>query len=183
MDWADADLTKAFNELKNVVGNCLNRTLKMVERYRGGVLPGAGELQAIDRDLVARAQRLPDQMAAAYDKLELQQCAMLPVELARAANGYIDATEPFRLAKDAAQAGRLDTVLNTAALAVHHCLVALLPILPEKAAEGLGQLSVAAGGKTLAELYANPPGAGTKLGVGVPLFPNVDSGLSKARET
>ena len=173
--WTDADLHKAFNELKNVLGNCLNRTVKMVERYRGGVLPAATELLPIDRDLLERAAKLPGDIAAAYERLELQQCAMLPIELARAANGYIDATEPFKLAKDAAQAGRLDTVLSVAATVIHHCLTALLPILPQKAAEGLAQLGVQSAGKTLAQLHSQAPAAGVKVGPGQPLFPNVES--------
>ncbi|MGA3068241.1 MAG: methionine--tRNA ligase [Tepidisphaeraceae bacterium] len=175
LQWTDADLHKAFNELKNVVGNCLNRTVKMVERYRGGILPEAGELQQIDRDFLQRAAKLPGEIATAYERLELQQCALLPIELARAANGYIDATEPFKLAKDAAQSERLDTVLSVAATAIHHCFVALLPILPDRAAAGLAQLSVQAAGKTLTDLYALPPAAGAKIGPGVPLFPNVES--------
>ena len=68
-------------------------------------------------------------------ELELQQRALLPVELARATNGYIDATEPFKLAKDPAKAARLDTVLHVAARAMHHSLVGLLPILPKAAAD------------------------------------------------
>ena len=40
-----ADFLKSFNELKNVVGNCLNRTIKMIDRYRAGILPAAGDLQ------------------------------------------------------------------------------------------------------------------------------------------
>jgi methionyl-tRNA synthetase len=180
LDWTESDFTKSFNELKNVVGNCLNRTLKMIDRYRGGILPAAGELQAIDRDLLDRAAKLPSQIAGAYARLELHQCALLPVELARAANGYIDATEPFKLAKDPANSGRLDTVLNTAARTIHDCLVALLPILPQKAAEGLAQLSSQPGGKTLDKLYGHPPAAGTKLGAGQPLFPNVESASKQA---
>lgn len=175
LQWTDADLHKAFNELKNVVGNCLNRTVKMIERYRGGVLPAAGELTQIDRDLLERAGKLPGEISAAYERLELQQCALLPIELARAANGYIDATEPFKLAKDPAQAGRLDTVLFVAATVICHCLTALLPILPQKGAEGLAQLSVQSAGKRLAQLHAEPPKAGAKIGPGQPLFPNVES--------
>jgi methionyl-tRNA synthetase len=175
LDWTDGDLTKSFNELKNVVGNCLNRTVKMVERYRGGVLPAATELEQIDRDLLERAKQLPAQIFSAYEKMELQQCAMLPVELARATNGYIDATEPFKLAKDPAKAGRLDTVLNVAAAAIYESLVTLLPILPTKAAEGLAQLSIQVSGKTLGELHGHPPVAGVKVGPGVPLFPNVEA--------
>ena len=41
MDFNDADFAKTFRELADVVGNCLNRTVKMVGRYRGGVLPEA----------------------------------------------------------------------------------------------------------------------------------------------
>jgi methionyl-tRNA synthetase len=173
LDWTDADFLKSFNELKNVVGNCLNRTVKMIDRYRAGVLPAAGELQQIDRDLLAHGEKLPSQIAAAYDRIELQQCAELPVQLARLTNGYIDATEPFKLAKDPAQAGRLDTVLNVATRSIHRSLIGLLPILPKKAAEGLSQLRIDAAGKTLDWLYANPPAAGTKLGDAQPLFPNV----------
>jgi len=175
LDWTDADLTKSFNELKNVVGNCLNRTIKMIERYRGGILPAAADVNQLDRDLLDRAASLPQALSAAYEHLELQQCALLPVELARATNGYIDATEPFKLAKDSAQSARLDAVLNTAATAVHHCLVGLLPILPQKSAEGLSQLGVQSTGKMLDELYRQAPATGAKLGPAVPLFPNVQS--------
>ena len=105
----------AFNELANVVGNCLNRTMKMIGRYHGGLLPATGTLEAIDQELLAKADALPGQLKAAYAEMNLQQCAMLPVELARAANGYIEATEPFKLAKNPAAAARLGTVLATAA--------------------------------------------------------------------
>jgi methionyl-tRNA synthetase len=178
LDWTDADLLKSFNELKNVLGNCLNRTLRMIARYRGGVLPAAGELQAVDRDLLEHGKKLPSELAGAYDRLELQSCAEFPVQLARLTNGYIDATEPFKLAKDPAQSGRLDTVLNVAAISIHRALVGLLPILPQKAAEGLVQLKVDVTGKTADWLYANPPAAGTKLAEGQPLFPNVAAATS-----
>jgi methionyl-tRNA synthetase len=179
LDWTDADFLKSFNELKNVVGNCLNRIIKMVHLYREGVLPAPGELEKIDSDLLAHAEQLPAQLAAAYDRIDLQQCAELPVQLARLTNGYIDATEPFKLKRDASQATRLNTVLNVAAISIHRCLVGLLPILPTKAAEGLSQLKIDVAGKTLDWLYANPPAAGgAKLGEAQPLFPNVERGHS-----
>jgi methionyl-tRNA synthetase len=176
LDWTDADFLKAFNELKNVVGNCLNRTIKMIDRYREGVVPAPGDLEQIDRDLLSHGDNLPARLAAAYDGVDLQQCAELPVQLARLTNGYIDATEPFKLAKDPAQAKRLDTVLNTAAKSICRCLVGLLPILPEKAAEGLRQLKIPIEGKPFGWLYNNPPASGSKLGEAVPLFPNVVPG-------
>jgi methionyl-tRNA synthetase len=175
LEWSQEEFDKAYNELANVVGNCLNRTIKMVGRYRGGVLPAPGQSDPIDQDLIARTKALPQQVAEAYDKLELQQCALLPIELARATNGYIDSTAPFSLAKDPALKARLDTVLNLSAQAIYRALVGLLPILPEKAAAGLAQLGVNVQGKTLVELLAGDLPAGQKLGEGQPLFPKVET--------
>jgi methionyl-tRNA synthetase len=175
LDFTEDDFHKAFNELANVIGNGLNRTVKMIGRYCGGVLPATGPFEQIDRDLLAKRAALPGLLAAAYEQtLDLQQCAMLPMELARATNGYIDATEPFKLAKDPAKAERLRTVLAIAAQAIGAALVGLLPILPHKAAEGVEQLGVSLAGKSLADLF-NQPSAGVKLGEGKPLFPKVET--------
>ncbi len=175
LDWSDGDFNKSFNELANVVGNCLNRTVKMINRYRGGNLPAVGEADAIDDSVKAATKKLGDDLKTAYAKVELQQCAMFPVELARATNGYIDATAPFSLAKDPAKASRLDTVLNLSAQAIYRALVALLPILPEKAAAGLSQLGVDVSGTTLDQLLNTDLPVGQKLGEGQPLFPKVES--------
>ncbi|HSI34795.1 MAG: methionine--tRNA ligase [Phycisphaerae bacterium] len=174
LDWKEAELASAHNELANVVGNCLNRSLNITNKNRDAILPAAGELQDLDRALLEKVEKLPADLAAAYEKLELQQAALLPVELARATNGYIDATAPWKLAKDPAQAERLNTVLNVATRAIYASLVGLLPILPEKAAEGLKQLAVETAGKSLSDLFAYPPNAGHWVGVGSPLFPKAE---------
>jgi len=174
LDWSEADFAKSYTELGNVTGNLLNRGLNMVGKYRNGELPSGRATEQIDRDLQAKIDALPGQLSEAYRTLTLQHAAMLPVELARAANGYIDATAPFKLAKDPAQAARLDTVLNLATQAIYRTLVGLLPILPVKAAEGLSQLGVDVSGKTLGQLFAEPLPAGHKLGEGKPLFPRIE---------
>jgi methionyl-tRNA synthetase len=173
LDFTDGDFEKSVNELANVVGNMLNRTLKMTGKYRKGIQPPAGALEQIDRDLLARMTALPEQLSDAYAKLDLQQCALLPVELARAANGFIDATEPFKLAKNPDLSGRLDAVLNLAANAIYRALVGLLPILPAKSAAGLGQLGVSVEGKTMEKLFAEGVPPGRQFGPGEPLFPKV----------
>lgn len=171
LEWSDGELEKSFNELANVVGNCLNRTIKMIGRYREGRLPAPGETADIDQPLSAQTQALADKIASAYRNLAFQDCALLPIELARAANGYIDATAPFSLAKDPARARRLDTVLNLSAQAIKTALVALLPVLPEKASAGLSQLGVSIDGQRLSDLFTQPLPASQTLGEGVPLFP------------
>jgi len=174
LDFAQADFDKSFNELANVVGNCLNRTLKMIGQYRDGVLPPVGEVEDVDNHLVEQNAKLPAALADAYRRLALQECALLPVELARATNGYIDATAPFKLKKDESKAKRLDTVLNRSAQAIKTALVALLPMLPEKAAAGLAQLGITTEGRTLDELLRTELPADHKLGEGKPLFPKVE---------
>lgn len=176
LDFSDADFIKSFNELANVVGNLLNRTLNMLNKYRGGAVPAGAATEDIDHNLVRMMQALPVQVRSAYEKLELQQACVLPLELARAANGYIDATRPFSLAKDPAQSARLDTVLNLSTQATRCALAALLPVLPDKAAEGLRQLGVDPETGTLSALSSDALPPGHRVGVGHPLFPRVEAG-------
>ena len=90
------------------------------------------------------------------------------------ANKYLSDQAPWKLAKDPAQAGRLDTVLNLATQAIYTALVGLLPILPEKATAGLSQLGVDPAGKTLGELFTTPLATGHPVRTGSPLFPKVE---------
>lgn len=173
LDWTDSDFEKSYNELLRVLGNCLNRVLSMANKYRGGVLPAPGEHDNIDDSLISRINGFESQLASAYQNLELQQCVLLPIELARAVNGYVDATEPFKLNKDPSKSARLDTVLNLSVRAVQCALVGLLPVLPEKAAAGLRQLNLEPADKSFSQLLRPLP-SGHQLGQGQPLFPKIE---------
>jgi methionyl-tRNA synthetase len=175
LDWKDTELAAAHTELANVLGNCLNRVLNITNKNRDAALPAAAELTDLDRTLIDATATLPAAVTAAYDRVELQQAALLPIELVRTTNGYIDATAPWKLAKDPAQSQRLDTVLNLTTQAIHTALVALLPILPEKSAAGLAQLGVDPTNKTLSDLFATPLSPGHKVNQGTPLFPRVEA--------
>lgn len=173
MDFNETDFGKSFNELANVLGNCLNRTLKMIGKYRSGVIgPVSHTPTELDQSLMAAIDRLPGQLQQAYAKLELQQAVLLPIELARQTNGYIDATAPFSLAKDPAKEAQLTTVLHLSVQAIYRALIALLPVLPEKAAEGLRQLGVDASKINPGKLWDQLP-LGHKVGEGSPLFPRL----------
>ena len=173
LNWKEAELHTAYAELGNVVGNLLNRTLNMTAKYRNGVVPAATAAVA-DADLTAATSAFATQLAEAYAGLELQRAAMLPIELARAANTFIDQTRPFTLAKDPANAAELDTVLNRCVQAVYRALVGLLPVCPTKARAGLTQLNVDPTGKTLAELLTQELPAGHRLGTAAVLFPRIE---------
>jgi methionyl-tRNA synthetase len=176
LNWSDLDFAKSYNELGKVVGNLLNRVLKMVGDYRQGKVPPIAAAHRHEYPhLLEQRRGLEKELDRFYLRLELQQCAQWPVELARTANGFIDQTRPFSLAKDPAEAARLDTVLNLLTQHLYFVLVALLPVLPEKATEGLRQLGVNPAGKTIGQLLAHELPAGHQLLEGIPLFPRVEA--------
>jgi methionyl-tRNA synthetase len=175
LEWSDTELEKSITELGNVVGNALNRVVSMIGSYRARSVPAPHhELEDIDRQLVERMTSFPALLRTAYESLDLQSAATLPVELARAVNGYIDATAPFKLKKDPAQQHRLDTILNLSANAMRKVLIGLLPILPRKAAEGLTQLNVILEGQFFDGLMTSDLAVGHVIGQGQPLFPKVE---------
>jgi methionyl-tRNA synthetase len=187
LDWQFDELHKSYLELANVLGNGLNRVLKMIGKYRDCVLPSAGaageptnldrsepSIAGLEADLLMSSSELEQLVTSAYRELSLQNAVLYPVELVRKVNVYIDKTEPFKLAKDESQRARLDAVLANATIAIYRALVALLPVLPEKAAVGLAQLGVDPAGRTLADLMARPPQPGHVFSSGEPLFPRKD---------
>ncbi len=175
MDFNQADFVRSYSELGNVLGNLLNRVINMIGKYREGKLPAIGVSEDVaDGPVVKAIAELPAKLGAAYAALELQSAATLALDVCRVANTYVDATRPFSLAKDPAQAARLDTILHLTAQAVRASLAAMLPILPEKAAQGLRQLGVSVEGRTLTELIATPIPVGQLLGPAEVLFPRVD---------
>ena len=174
LDWSEHDFSRSFNELANVLGNLLIRTLNMLNKYRDGVLPAAQPTEEIDRNLNDNIRAFISRIAEAYANLQLHEAALIPIELARLANGYIDSTRPFSLAKDPSQSARLDTVLNLSTQATIKALAALLPILPEKAVEGLRQLGIDSIQPNLGIFLNTVISPGHKVNQGTPLFPRVE---------
>ena len=168
LDWQADELHRSYLELANVLGNGLNRVLKMTAKYRDGVLPPAGEGSRME------SEGLKSEINSAWTDLRLHDAATRPLDLVREVNGYIDRTEPFKLAKDDSKSAELDAVLHHSAIALYRALVALLPILPDKAAAGLQQMGVDPAGRSFDDLMSNPPAPGHRFGEASPLFPRLD---------
>ncbi len=169
LNWLDSELERSFAELSNVLGNGLNRILRMLHAYRGGMVPRAGELLPVDEALQRKTEALLPTVRNDYEGFDLQQCALAPIELARAVNVYIDETAPYKLARKPEAQGRLNTILNLSVGAIHQALAALIPVLPEKAPAGLLQLGVDASCLSWSGLSSGLP-AGWKVAEGSPLF-------------
>lgn len=118
------------SDLANDLGNLLSRTVAMIERYFGGVIPAPRQAEDIDEDLRSIALRASVQLEAEMDKLQFGGALTAIMDVVKRANKYIDETTPWVLAKDEAQQPRLGTVLYNLAETLRICSVLLLPFMP-----------------------------------------------------
>ncbi len=132
----DADFTwqrfdDVYNaELANDFGNLANRALAMIHKYRGASLPAGGATR-LDR----RADEALTQYRQAMDAYLLHQGAAAAMELAGAANVYIEEEAPWKLAKESGRADELDAVLASLARTLVRLATMLSPFMPEKSRE------------------------------------------------
>ena len=162
----DRFLTR-YDELSNILGNLAHRTLSMVKRYRGGVVPDAPS-----DGLAAETGKA---LAAYRDGLEgyrLHEGFAAAMNLARGANGFVEAKEPWALARDPEGGNELDRTLATLVRTLAILAAMFEPVTPNKAhklALRLGLDSI----PLFPELEALQVG-GRLVTVGSPLFPKVD---------
>ena len=165
-NWTDAGFRARYSaELANGLGNLVNRSLSMLKRYRKGIVPQPSNELAADADKAITSTR------ALLEQNRLQAALQTIWVLITRANQYVDHTAPFKLAKDPAQADRLDEVLFNLAEVCRILAVLLWPFLPETAAKIYGQLGLAgAPDKMAMALWGGLP-AGHNIGSPLPLFP------------
>jgi methionyl-tRNA synthetase len=168
-NWTDAGFRSRYQaELANGLGNLVNRSLSMIKRYRAGRVPhGAHQLAAEVSECRAR-------VLACYRDHRLQDALLAIAALITRANQYIDQTSPFKLAKDPAQAARLDDILYTLAEVCRALGVLLWPVIPGTAEKLQRQLGFPAAAANLSE-QAPPIATGHELGDIFPLFPRKES--------
>ena len=134
-----------FNsELANVLGNLVNRTVSMSNKYFDGVVKSTGvtaDQADIDADLKAVVTGTRDRVSAKMEGLRVADAITEVFALFRRCNKYIDETSPWVLAKDEAQADRLAEVLYNLTEAITIGASLLHPFLPETAEKIVAQLS------------------------------------------
>ncbi|MDR2046453.1 MAG: methionine--tRNA ligase [Clostridiales bacterium] len=166
-------LNRINADLANDLGNLVSRTAAMIERYAGGVLPGAGEYAAADRELIERAEGLLTRITEHIDRLSAPDALGEIIGLAQSCNKYIDETAPWTLDKNG-DGERLNTVLYVLAETIRIIAVATEPFLPETSGKILESLS----SKHRTDFGSIKKFGGIKAGVTVnkipPLFPRID---------
>ena len=128
------------SDLANILGNLVNRTISMTNKYFGGIVADKGVCGPEDEDLKAVVLEAVKKADAKMEQLRVANAITEIFNIFRRSNKYIDETAPWVLAKDEAQKGRLSTVLYnlTEAIAIGASL--LESFMPETSARILEQL-------------------------------------------
>ncbi len=99
------------SDLANTLGNLVNRTVSMTNKYFGGTVTDKGVVEDVDADLKAVIENTPKAVEAKMDGLRVADAITEIFNLFKRCNKYIDETMPWALAKDEAKMDRLETVL------------------------------------------------------------------------
>ena len=99
------------SDLANTLGNLVNRTISMTNKYFGGSVINKGVTEAVDADLKAVTESTPKVVETKMEELRVADAITEIFNLFKRCNKYIDETMPWALAKDEAKKDRLETVL------------------------------------------------------------------------
>jgi methionyl-tRNA synthetase len=165
------------SELANELGNLVSRTVSMIDKYRDGAIPQASPEGDGLRAVASEGEAMVRAAGAHYDAVEVTAAIESVWEYVRRLNKLVEEEAPWKLAKDEAQAQRLDTVLRGLAAGLRLVALAIYPVIPGAAEEILQRLGQAHGaadvllekavwdGLTMATVAVKPP-----------LFPRVEAG-------
>ena len=129
------------SELANTLGNLVNRTISMSNKYFGGLVENKGVVEPVDDDLKSFVLAVPGKVAEKMSKLRVADAMTEVFTLFKRLNKYIDETMPWALAKDEAKKDRLATVLYNLVEGIAMGATLLESFMPETTERILAQLN------------------------------------------
>jgi methionyl-tRNA synthetase len=127
----DLLIERINSDLANVLGNLVNRTISMVNKYFDGKVSNKNVLDTYDNELISMIQNLDSKIEKKMDNLEIGASLDEIFDVLRRSNKYIDEAEPWVLAKDESKKDRLETVLYNLLEAIRVCGIFLSSYLPD----------------------------------------------------
>ena len=171
-------IAKYNSDLANTIGNLVNRTVSMANKYFGGELPAAMVENELDRDLADTALQTAEAVKGYMDQYHTADALARILALAQRSNKYIDETTPWALAKDEAQLPRLRTVLANLIEAIRYIAVLSEPFMPDTAATIMDQIGLPDShledGEALETLAVFGSAPARKVGEAKALFARID---------
>ncbi len=169
-------------DLANDLGNLVNRSVSMLHRYRGGVVPRVTAVTDGETDLAQVAAGLQERVASALDAFDFREAIAAIWQLVTAANKYIDDTKPWVLAKaakngDDTAAAELDLVLANLLETIRLLAVHLSPFIPDGAGRIARQVGFELGevsDEGLGSQRWNGALAGRDVPAASPIFPKIE---------
>jgi len=137
----DLMVERLNSDLANTLGNLVNRTISMSNKYFGGVVENKEAAEAVDEDLKAVVTGTYDKVEAKMAELRVADALTEIFNLFKRCNKYIDETEPWILAKDEMKKDRLATVLYNLVEGISIGAGLLEPFMPETAQRMMKQLN------------------------------------------
>ena len=166
-------ISRYNSDLANILGNLVNRTVSMINKYFDGVVPNPGNEEGTDAELKEEAVKAYKSVCQAMEGHHVADSLEIIINLARRSNKYIDETMPWALAKSEENRERLGTVMYNLYEAIRFIGVLISPFMPETGEKILAQLGT--GIKSIESLEAfGAAESGTKVGEAVALFARID---------
>ena len=128
------------SDLANTLGNLVNRTISMTNKYFGGTVTDKGVTEEVDADLKAVTENTPKLVEAKMEELRVADAITEIFNLFKRCNKYIDETMPWALAKEEDKKDRLETVLWNLIQSISEGAKLLESFMPETAEKILAQL-------------------------------------------
>ncbi len=159
-------------DLANNFGNLAQRSLSMVAKNCGGLVPTPGELLAADTEILEAAAKLLEINREAYDRQEFSRALEAVWHVLGDTNAYFAEQEPWKLKKT--DPARMETVLYVTIEIVRQVAILLQPVLPQAMTSLLNVLAVGEGSARNFENYGTALIPGTQLPAPAPVFPRYE---------
>lgn len=162
------------SDLANTIGNLVNRTVAMQNKYFDGVVQSGDCAGEFDEDVKALAVKTLADVDRCINEYKISDSVACILTLARRLNKYIDETMPWALAKDEAQKARLGTVLYNLLEGIRYLAVLLTPYMPDTASAIFEQLGTDVRDYDSLKVFGGLK-VGEKVGTAKPLFSRIDA--------